>query len=129
MLHIDISAFNHLVQFSSFPQTLRKRNPLVTEGEYDANLEPKSILSLVTLPLSFPSLHNPLTAFAPPHHQGCHEEGDQDGHSNKGTQDAVGWIPEKPSSKRAFVEVVPVHSDEELIHQPVGPEALQLHRH
>ncbi len=76
-----------------------------------------------------PSLHNPLAAFAPPHHQGRHEEGDQDGHYNEWTQDAVGWVPEKPSRQRAVVEVVLVDSDEELIHQPVGPEALHLRRH
>lgn len=78
------------------------------------------------LPPSFPSLHNPLAAFAPPHHQGRHEEGDQDGHHNEGTQDAVGWVPEKPSRQRAVVEVMLVDSNEELIHQPVGPEALHL---
>lgn len=75
------------------------------------------------------SLHDPLAAFAPPHHQGRHQEGDQDGHRNEGAQDAVGWVPEKPSRQRAVVEVVLVDSDEELIHQPVGPKAVHLHRH
>ena len=87
------------------------------------------VLSLLTRPLSFPSLHNPLTAFAPPHHQGCHEEGDQDGHHNKGAQDAVGWVPEKSSRQGAVVEILLVDSDEELIYQPVGPEAPHLQCH
>lgn len=77
----------------------------------------------------FPSLHDPLAAFAPPHHQGRHQQGDQDGHSDEGTQDAVGRVPEEAARQRAVVEVVPVHPDEELIHQPVGPEASHLQRH
>lgn len=77
----------------------------------------------------FPSLHDPLAAFAPPHHQSRHQQGDQDGHSDKGTQDAVGRVPEEAARQRAIVEVVPVDPDEELVHQPVGPEASHLQRH
>ncbi len=79
-------------------------------------------VSLVFSPITsaprfvFTILHNPLAAFAPPHHKGRHEEGDQDGHHDEGTQDAVWWVPEKPSGQRAIVEVVLVDPDEELIH-------------
>lgn len=46
---------------------------------------------------SVPPLHDPLAAFAPPHHQSGHEEGDEDGHHDEGPQDAVGRVPEEPS--------------------------------
>lgn len=78
---------------------------------------------------SLSPLHNSLTAFAPPHHQGRHQKGDQDGHHDERTQDAVRRVPEEPTRQRAVVEVVSVDSDEELVHQPVGPEALHLQRH
>lgn len=78
---------------------------------------------------AFPLLHDPLAAFAPPHHQGRHQQGDQDGHSDEGAQDAVGRVPEEASRQRAVVEVVPVDPDEELVHQPVGPEASHLQSH
>lgn len=87
----------------------------------------KHLLSWVLGTASF--LHNPLTALAPPHHQRRHEKGDQDGHNNKWTQDAVGRVHGKPSGQRAVVKVVPVDPDEELIHQPVGPEAVHLQRY
>lgn len=74
--------------------------------------------------LSFPPLHNPFTAFASPHHQGCHEEGDQDGHHNEGTQDAIGWVPQKPSRERAVMKVVSVDLNKKLIHHSVGPKAV-----
>lgn len=105
---------------------------MVTEGENGATLGTKNTSCLEFCdpgPPSFPSLHNPLAALAPPHHQGRHEKGDQDGHYDEGTQDAVGRVPEKPSRQRAVVEVLLVHSDEELVHQPVRPEALHLQRH
>lgn len=75
------------------------------------------------------SLHNPFASFAPPHHQSGHEEGDQDGHHDERTQDAVRRVPQEPARQRAVVEVVLVHSDEELVHQAIGPEALHLQRH
>lgn len=109
-------------------QPLMRRDPLVTEVEPKGPKVPL-VLSLVTLPLSVPSLHNPLAAFAPPHHQGSHEEGDQDGNYDEGTQDAVGWVSKKPPRQRAIVEVFPVDSDEELVHKPVGPVTLHLVRH
>lgn len=75
------------------------------------------------------SLHDALAAFAPPHHQRRHEQRDQDGHHDEGPQDAVGRVPEEASGQRAVVEVVFVDPDEELVHQPVGPEALHLQSH
>lgn len=77
-----------------------------------------------TLPLD-----DSLAALAPPHHQGGHEQGDQDGHHDEGPQDAVGRVPQQAARQRAVVEVVPVHLDEELVHQPVGPETLHLLGH
>lgn len=74
-------------------------------------------------------LDDSLTALAPPHHQGGHEQGDQDGNHDEGPQDAVGRVPQQPARQRAVVEVVPVHLDEELVHQPVGPETLHLLGH
>lgn len=74
-------------------------------------------------------LHDPLAAFAPPNHQGCHEQSDQDGHNDEGTEDPVGRVPEKPSRHGAVVEVLLVNSDEEFVHQPVGPVAVQPLRH
>lgn len=79
-------------------------------------------------PVSRP-LDHPLAAFAPPHHQGRHQQGDQDGHGDEGAQDAVGRVPEEAAGQRAVVEVVPVDPDEELVHQPVGPEASHLQSH
>lgn len=76
-----------------------------------------------------PSLDHPLAAFAPPHHQGRHQQGDQDGHGDEGAQDAVGRVPEEAAGQRAVLEVVPVDPDEELVHQPVGPEASHLQSH
>lgn len=98
-------------------------------GESKANLrDKKKDLWSLSRPL-FPPLHDPLAAFAPPHHQGRHQQGDQDGHGDEGSQDAVGGVPEEAAGQRAVVEVVPVDPDEELVHQPVGPEASHLRRH
>lgn len=74
-------------------------------------------------------LDNSFAAFTPPHHQSSHEQGDQDGNHDEGPQDAVWRVLEQASRQRAFVEVVSVDPDEEVVHQPVGPEAIQLHRH
>lgn len=80
-------------------------------------------------PGNLPSLHDPLATLAPPHHQGRHQQGDQDGHSDEGAQDAVGRVPEEAAGQRAVVEVMPVDPDKEVVHQPVGPEASHLQRH
>lgn len=94
-------------------------------GESNANLSDKAVLS----PVHLASLDDPLATLAPPHHQGRHQEGDQDGHSDEGAQDAVGRVPEEAAGQRAVVEVVPVDADKEVVHQPVGPEASHLQRH
>lgn len=105
-------------------------NPLVANGGKKVMRAPRVKGHLGRPPPSTaPPLDNSLAALAPPHHQGGHEQGDQDGNHDEGPQDAVGRVPQQPARQRAVVEVVPVHLDEELIHQPVGPETLHLLGH
>lgn len=113
-----------------FPEHWQSEEGIIWVFLWDLRVK-KYLLSWVlwTQPPCFPLLHNPLTAFAPPHYQGCHQEGDQDGDDNERTQDAVWRVPEKSSRQRAVVEVVPVDSDEELVHHSVGPVAPHVQRH
>lgn len=76
-----------------------------------------------------PSLNDALAAFAPPHHQRCHQQGDEDGHQDEGAEDAVGGITQRPAGWGAVPEVVAVDGDEELIHQAVGPVASEVLSH
>lgn len=72
-----------------------------------------------------PALHDALAAFAPPHHERCHQQGDKDGQHDEGTQDAVRGVVQRPARRGAVPEVLFVHGHEELVHQPVGPVAVE----
>lgn len=71
------------------------------------------------------SLHDALAAFAPPHHQRGHQQGDEDGQQDEGAEDAVGGVVQRPAGGSAVPEVLLVHGHEELVHQPVGPVAVE----
>lgn len=71
------------------------------------------------------SLHDALAAFAPPHHQRGHQQGDEDGQEDEGAEDAVGGVVQRPAGGGAVPEVLLVHGHEELVHQPVGPVAVE----
>lgn len=71
------------------------------------------------------SLHDALAAFAPPHHQRGHQQGDEDRQQDEGAEDAVGRVMQRPARGRAVPEVLLVHGHEELIHQSVGPVAVE----
>lgn len=70
-------------------------------------------------------LHDALAAFAPPHHQRGHQQGDEDGQQDEGAEDAVGGVVQRPAGGGAVPEVLLVDSHEELVHQPVGPVAVE----
>lgn len=72
-----------------------------------------------------PSLHDALAAFAPPHHERRHEQRDQDGQHDEGAQHAVRGVVQRPARRGAVPEVLFVHGHEELVHQPVGPVAVE----
>ena len=74
-------------------------------------------------------LDHPFTAFTPPHHQGGNEQGDHHWDHDEGSQDAVGRVLERASRQRAVVEVVSMDPDEEVVHQPVGPDAVHFQCH
>jgi len=71
------------------------------------------------------SLDDALAAFAPPHHQRRHQQGDEDGQQDEGAEDAVGRVVQRPAGGRAVPEVLLVDGHEELVHQPVGPVAVE----
>lgn len=71
------------------------------------------------------SLHNALAAFAPPHHQRGHQQGDKDGQQDEGAEDAIGGIVQRPARRGAVPEVLLMDGHEELVHQPVGPVAVE----
>lgn len=71
------------------------------------------------------SLHDALTAFTPPYHQRGHQQGDEDGQQDEGAEDAVGGVVQRPAGGGAVPEVLFVHGHEELVHQPVGPVAVE----
>lgn len=71
------------------------------------------------------SLHDALAAFAPPHHQRSHQQGDEDGQQDERAEDAVGGVVQRSARGRAVPEVLPVDGHEELVHQPVGPVAVE----
>lgn len=74
-------------------------------------------------------LQEPLGAFAPPHHQGGHEQGDQHGDGDEGGQDAGGRVVEQPAGGGAVVEVGPVDLREEAVDDVVGPETVHPEGH
>lgn len=79
--------------------------------------------------LTAADLYDSLAAFTPPHNQSCHEKCHQYGHHDKRPQDPIGWVVKQSSSQRAVMEVVPVHPNEKLIHQAVGPETVHFQSH
>lgn len=91
-------------------------------------LGPSGMLLGQALPYK-PSLNDALAAFAPPHHQRSHQQGDEDGHQDEGAEDAVGGVTQRPARRGAVPEVVAVDSNEELIHQAVGPVASEVLSH
>lgn len=74
-------------------------------------------------------LQNPLRAFAPPHHQGGHEQRDQHRHGDERGEDADGRVVQEPAGPGAVVEVGAVEPREEAVDRPVGPEAVHPQRH
>lgn len=70
-------------------------------------------------------LDDALAAFAPPHHQRRHQQCDKDGQQDEGAEDAVGGVVQRPAGGGAVLEILPVDGHEELIHQPVGPVAVE----
>lgn len=71
------------------------------------------------------ALHDALAAFAPPHHERCHQQGDQHGQHDEGTQHTIRGVVQCPARRGAVPEVLLVHGHEELVHQPVGPVAVE----
>lgn len=75
------------------------------------------------------TLKHSLCAFAPPHHQSSHEQGDQYWHCDERGEDTDRWIMEEPAGQSTIVEVGLVNLHEESVNYLIGPEAIHPHGH